>query len=98
VRAHRKANHDSWCVAALNLAQALPRVVGQEPILGAHLYHARTTNEVSIMCSTENATHMPNGFRKKSVRRKLNTMALDFAGKNLIVDGERIWYIIGSQC
>ena len=44
------------------------------------------------MCSTEKyASHAPHAWplRKKSVRRKLNAMALEFAGKNvLIVDGE----------
>ena len=38
--------------------------------------------------------------RQKSVRRKLNAMALEFAGKNvLIVDGESIsQYTFGSRC
>ena len=90
---------DTSRVAALNLAQALGlpyregfvknRYVGRTFIMPD-----QQMRYVACYCGIHvNFTWQGFSFRKKSVRKKLNAMALEFVGKNvLIVDGERVSY------
>lgn len=66
----------------------LPWRLQQEQICRTYIHHARPTNKVvnhALTCLTTANTSL---CRRKNVRRKLNAMALEFHGKNvLLVDG-----------
>ena len=76
---------DTSRVAALNLAQKLGLPYREGFI--KNRYVGRTF----IMPGQQ--------MRRKNVRRKLNAMALEFSGKNvLLVDGERFDALCGTRC
>lgn len=93
---------DTSRVAALNLAQALGlpyregfvknRYVGRTFIMpDQHMRYVTCYFKFSAKVS--HCLKFFSSFRRKSVRKKLNAMALEFVDKNvLIVDGERVSY------
>ena len=71
----------------------IPGGIYQESIHWANVYHARPTNEVSRTRRLCCPPLIPTAPRRKNVRKKLNAMALEFSGKNvLIVDGQSCLY------
>jgi hypothetical protein len=70
----------------------LSRGFHQEPLCWQNVYHAWSADEVCIfmdILSNSQVTFFSFLLhRRKNVRRKLNAMALEFSGKNvLLVDG-----------
>ena len=86
---------DTSRVAALNLAQALGLPYREGFVKNRYIGRTFIMPEQQMRYVSVHLTLLKYAFsclgkrRKKNVRRKLNAMALEFAGKNvLIVDGE----------